>query len=56
VTRRALLAALAALVPVSATAATRICFTCLGRGDWVNPKTGRIETCPTCGGSGVIPK
>lgn len=32
--------------------AAALCMTCYGTGDWINPKTGNVETCPTCLGSG----
>jgi hypothetical protein len=37
------------------TIAARACGACNGTGDWINPRTGKVETCPTCGGSGISP-
>jgi len=56
ISRRALLlAAPMLLVPVAVQAqGTKPCPTCFGRGDWIDPRTGRIQTCPTCHGRGVV--
>jgi hypothetical protein len=42
-----------AAIPVDAQQRTRPCMTCNGTGDWINPRTGNIGTCPACRGTGV---